>query len=83
VQGEKWTETAESVKKLQDVLGEHQDAVTAQAQLADYAASIPLEEKNREMLLATGRLIQKEEDRIAASREQFTVAWSEFRQVMA
>jgi inorganic triphosphatase YgiF len=83
VQGEKWTETTESVKKLQDVLGEHQDAVTAQAQLADYAASIPLAEKNRETLLETGRLIQKEEDRIAASREQFTVAWSEFRQRVA
>lgn len=83
VQGEKWAQTTESVKKLQDVLGEHQDAVTAQAQLADYAASIKLEEKNRETLLATGRLMQKEEDRIAASREQFTIAWSEFRQVMA
>ena len=83
VQGEKWTATTESVKRLQDVLGEHQDAVTAQAQLADYATSIPLEEKNRDMLLATGRLMQKEEDRIAATREQFAVAWTEFRQVMA
>jgi CHAD domain-containing protein len=83
VQTGQWVETMESVKKLQDVLGEHQDAVTAQEQLADYAASIPLNERNREKLLATGRLMQKEDERIAECRQQFSTAWSDFRDVMA
>jgi CHAD domain-containing protein/adenylate cyclase class IV len=83
VQADTWAQAMESVKQLQDVLGEHQDAVTAQAQLADYAASITLKDKNREKLLATGRLMQKEEDRIAASRQRFTTTWSDFKDVMA
>jgi CHAD domain-containing protein/uncharacterized protein YjbK len=83
VQSDKWVETTESVKKLQDVLGEHQDAVTAQQRLAEYAGAVPSNEENREKLLITGRLMQKERERISASREQFSTAWSEFKNVVA
>jgi triphosphatase len=79
VQPETWLQTTEAVKKLQDVLGEHQDAVTAQERLAEYAASVPLDEEHRDKLVVTGRLLQKEEERMAACRQQFTDTWSEFR----
>ena len=83
VQPEKWAETTEAVKQLQDVLGEHQDAVTAQAQLSDYAAMVPMDESGRDKLLATGRLMQKEDERIAATRQQFAATWSDFKALVA
>ncbi len=83
MQSGKWTRTTEAVKKLQDVLGEHQDAVTAQAHLSEYAASVALDESGRDKLLATGRLMQKEHERIASSRQRFATTWSEFRELVA
>jgi len=83
VQTDRWLQTTEAIKQLQDVLGEHQDAVTAQAQLADYAATVPLDEQGRQKLLATGRLMQKEDERIAACRRQFAVTWSNFRNLVS
>lgn len=83
VQPETWVPTTEAVRKLQDVLGEHQDAVTAQERLTDYAASVPLDEDHRDKLVVTGRLLQKEEERMAACRQQFTGTWSEFRQLVS
>lgn len=83
VQPEKWAETTEAVKQLQDVLGEHQDAVTAQAQLSDYAASVPMDESGRDKLLATGRLMQKEDERITATRQHFATTWSDFKALVA
>jgi inorganic triphosphatase YgiF len=83
VQPEKWAKTTEAVKQLQDVLGEHQDAVTAQARLSDYAALVPMDESGRDKLLATGRLMQKEDERIAATRQQFVATWSVFREMVA
>ena len=70
------------MRKLQDVLGEHQDAVTAQQRLTDYAASVPLDEQHRDKLVVTGRLLQKEEERMAACRQQFTATWSEFKNLV-
>lgn len=79
VQADRWLATTEAVKRIQDVLGEHQDAVTAQAHLADYAASIPSGDGGQEKLLETARLLQNEAVRIATSREQFATAWSDFK----
>ena len=81
VQADEWAQTTEAVKQLQDVLGEHQDAVTAQAQLSDYAASVKLDEDGRDKLLATGRLMQREDERIAATRHRFAETWSDFKQL--
>ena len=82
VQPERWVQTTEAVKKLQDVLGEHQDAVTAQERLTDYAASVPLDEAHRDKLVVTGRLLQKEEERMAACRQQFNETWFEFKRLV-
>ena len=76
-------ENTATLLQLQDVLGEHQDAVTAQARLSDYAALVPMDESGRDKLLATGRLMQKEDERIAATRQQFVATWSVFREMVA
>lgn len=83
VQIDKWLGITEAVKKIQDILGEHQDAVTAQAQLADYAAHLPEDAGGRERLSVAAGLMQAEAERITDCRQQFAVAWSEFRGVIA
>jgi triphosphatase len=82
VQAEKWFEMTEALKRLQDILGEHQDAVTARAQLADYAASLPTDAEGREKLAGTARLMRAETERIATSRQQFSTAWSDFKNTL-
>jgi CHAD domain-containing protein len=78
VQTDEWLPLTEAVKKLQDVLGEHQDAVTAQARLADYTASLS-DDHDRENLVAVAGLMQGEIDRIAACRQDFATTWADFR----
>jgi len=83
VQADKWRDTTEAVKRIQDVLGEHQDAVTAQAHLADYSASLPNDASGREWLNTAARLMQVEAQRIDTCRQRFATAWSDFRNVRA
>jgi inorganic triphosphatase YgiF len=83
VQADKWRDATEAVKRIQDVLGEHQDAVTAQAHLADYSASLPNDASGREWLNTAARLMQVEAERIDTCRQQFATAWSHFRSVRA
>lgn len=65
--------------ELQDCLGEHQDAVVAQAELETLveqrvAARAPADE-----LLALGSLVQVQRERRTARREQFDELWSKTR----
>ncbi len=82
MQADKWRDTTEAVKRIQDVLGEHQDAVTAQAHLADYAASLANDTEGSDKLATTARLMQTEAERIAASRQQFDTAWFDFKRML-
>ena len=61
-------------KKLQDVLGEHQDAVVAAERLRDLAAEAPPEQA-----LAAGRLIERETERRAEARAAWPKAWKRLR----
>jgi len=83
VQTEKWSAMTDALKRIQDVLGEHQDAVTAQAHLADYAASLPDNAGDGEWLNTAARLMQVEAKRIDTCRAQFTTTWSDFRDAAA
>ena len=56
-------------KRLQDVLGEHQDAVVAQEQLRALAAREP------SAAMAAGRLIERERARAEARRRAWPAAW--------
>jgi len=83
VQVARWQGLIESTRQLQDLLGQHQDAVTALAQLADYAAAIPVDGEHRGRTLAASRLIQHEQDRIGQSRRLFAGSWSSFKATLA
>ena len=56
-------------KQLQDILGDHQDAVVAEGRIRDWAASAPTGG------FAAGRLVQLERDRMAAARAAWPETW--------
>jgi CHAD domain-containing protein len=64
-------------KKLQDVLGEHQDAVVAAERLRGLAAgSAP------EQALVAGRLVEREEERRSEARARWPKAWRNLRKAI-
>ncbi len=58
-------------KELQDVLGDHQDAVVAEERIRAWSATAPAAGR-----LAAGRLVQLERGRHAASRAAWPAAWA-------
>ena len=66
------------LKKLQDVLGEFQDASVAGEFLRRYAEGLPMRRSNRGRLIALGRLIGAQNRRAARRRADFATAWERF-----
>jgi CHAD domain-containing protein len=64
-------------KKLQDVLGEHQDAVVAAERLRELAADAP-----PGRALAAGRLVEREEERRTTARAAWPKAWKKLRHTL-
>jgi len=64
-------------KALQDVLGEHQDAVVASHRLRELATNAP-----GERAIAAGRLIEREAKHRAAARAQWPKAWKKLRKAL-
>jgi CHAD domain-containing protein len=60
-------------KQLQDILGDHQDAVVAQERIRAWADSAA----DAEAGFAAGRLVQLERDRMAAARATWRDVWRE------
>jgi len=58
-------------KQLQDILGDHQDAVVAEGRIREWASSSSAPETG----FAAGRLVQLERDRMAAARAAWPEAW--------
>jgi CHAD domain-containing protein len=59
-----------SFKRLQDVLGEHQDAVVAEGRLRELAGGAA-----QAQALAAGRLVERERERKAKARGAWRKAW--------
>ncbi len=59
----------QAAKRLQDVLGEHQDAVVATAKLRSLVRRMP------DTAIAAGRLIDREQQRARQSRDAWRAAW--------
>ena len=66
------------LKKLQDVLGEFQDACVASEFLRRYAEGLPMRDSNRSQLIALGQLIGTQDRRAARRRADFAHAWERF-----
>ena len=64
------TEVVRRAKVLQDVLGEHQDAVVSEQRLRALAAGAPSDQA-----LAAGRLVDREQARHADARAAWPAAW--------
>jgi CHAD domain-containing protein len=64
-------------KKLQDVLGEHQDAVVAAERLRGLAV-----EARPEQALAAGRLVELEEMRRAEARAEWPKTWKKLKKTL-
>ncbi len=63
------TAYVKAAKILQDVLGEHQDAVVAAERLRVLAARMP------DAALAAGRLVERERERAERGRREWRTAW--------
>jgi triphosphatase len=74
---------AKAAKRLQDFLGEYQDACTASERLAAYAQSLQREGGGVSELVPLGRLMQSQDARAAALRERFPKEWSRFRKAVS
>ncbi len=64
-------------KKLQDVLGEHQDAVVAAERLRELAVGAAPEQA-----LVAGRLVEREEERRLEARAAWPKAWRKLRKTI-
>jgi CHAD domain-containing protein len=68
--GPKATRYIKAAKRLQDVLGEHQDAHVAEATLQELAEGAPAE-----AAFAAGMLAQRQRERRRHARAEFPAAW--------
>jgi CHAD domain-containing protein len=76
---ERWRPLLKATKRLQDVLGEHQDACVARERITQYANEVPASDHDaRSSFVALGRLLQIEEDRMIRNRARFAKAWEHF-----
>ena len=66
------------LKKLQDVLGDFQDACVASQLLRRYAEGLPMYSSNRGQLIALGQLIGGQDRRAAMRRADFARVWERF-----
>ena len=66
------------LRKLQDVLGEFQDACVATEQLRQYAEGVPMRTRNRGQLIALGQLISGQDRQAATRRADFARVWKRF-----
>jgi CHAD domain-containing protein len=67
--GERGKEFVDAAKKMQDILGDHQDSVVAEARIRHWLETTP------GSAFAAGRLVQLERDRRAAARVAWPKAW--------
>ncbi len=70
-------EFVREAKALQDVLGEHQDAVVAAERLRELAAGA-----TPGQAVAAGRLVERELERRAVARATWREAWQRLRQTI-
>ena len=64
-----------AAKRVQDVLGEHQDAVVASTRIRELAARAP------EAAVVAGRLLEREQLRASAGRSEWPRAWKRLARV--
>ena len=64
-----------AAKTFQDVVGDHQDAVVAEARIRALVAGV----RSSRTVFAAGRLVERQRARKAAARAAFPDAWEALR----
>jgi inorganic triphosphatase YgiF len=72
-EGGKAASFARAAAKLQEVLGEHQDATVAQARIRELVGNDP----SKTLALAAGRLIERQQESAAEARSAWRKAWKQ------
>jgi CHAD domain-containing protein len=75
---EKWAGLITATRELQDLLGEHQDAIMVRERLMDNANLNQPRYASPDFLIAIGRLMQHEEDHAIECRRRFPEIWARF-----
>ncbi len=78
----RWGPSVVELGKLQDLLGDHQDAITSRERLEDYLSSLPEDDGSLPLRLSIERLMSTEADRIATCRSRFPASWSRFTKAL-
>lgn len=73
--GKRATAFIQEAKAFQDVLGDHQDAVVAEAKIRSLLGQVG----GAALAFAAGRLVEREERRREAARSAFPQAWKQLR----
>ncbi len=76
---EKWAGLITATRELQDLLGEHQDAIIVRERLTDYANLNQPRYGSPDFHIAIGRLTQHEAERAVECRRRFPEIWARFR----
>ncbi len=66
--------------RLQTVLGEHQDACTAEARVAEHSEAAPWDSASPKEHFTLGRLAEAERRAAAKARRRFEAAWEDFEE---
>lgn len=78
VYGDRLRRSVKAVKRLQDCLGEHQDAIVAAERLRAYAESTPAVGDSAGTLHALRQLVRMQTRQAAAARQRFRKDWVRF-----
>ena len=69
---------AKRLKKLQDVLGAHQDACVAVSRVLQFAERVPIRRNGRGLLMAMGQLLSSQDMHAEKQRAKFREVWDAF-----
>ena len=78
VYGKRLERLIKPVRRLQDALGEYQDACVAMSQLQSYGEGVGRSRNRHRELMALGCLMQLESEAAAAARSRFDAEWQRF-----
>ena len=78
IYGDSFKSEIKNLRKLQDVLGEFQDAYVATQQLRKYVQRIPKRDRNRGQFIAIGHMISGQDRQEAIQRYDLPRAWTAF-----
>lgn len=76
IYGRRLKRTIKTAKRLQTVLGDHQDACVATERLIAFAERVPMRPASRKLLVVLGQLISGQRRQVQQKRLEFRMMWA-------